>query len=77
MNEELEKLRIYEKHLETARNETESARRVAELLWNELNIMTKRYVSRNAPKPPKLPWNAKEQPPPNVQGQTTPTASKP
>jgi hypothetical protein len=65
MNEELEKLQIYEKHLETARNETKSARRVAELLWNELNIMTKRYVSRNAPAPPKLPWNAKEQPPPN------------
>jgi hypothetical protein len=54
------KLRSIEKHLVAARKQRDEARKIAEMLWQEIDFMAKRYVGKRAPSPPALPWKSAE-----------------
>ena len=42
--------------VERLQAQVDEAREIAELLWEEVEHMAKKYVGRGAPKPPALPW---------------------
>ena len=49
--------------LKETERELTYAQNVAEILWGELDKMTKKYIGKRAPSPPKLPWKFSENPP--------------